>query len=108
MCKLLTAVYNLLMWIYNIRLVKAWKKVESLLESGASAEQLRAAFTINTEDVSDSMLDAMISNFDTIMITSKDVARINEKLKAVGIDFLQELKNEKFLREHRKKHEDVS
>jgi len=96
---------RVMLMLYRFRVDRVWSKIDLEHLSETEIEILRTTMAKETERLSDNMLDAMIGSFGLIMEDGQSIARTNEKLKAIGIDWLQELKNEKFLREHRRKHE---
>lgn len=55
----------------------------------------------------DSTLDSMVAEIDGGQLR-KEAQRLIDMLGSTGIDVIQEVRNEKFLRDHRKKHGKVS
>ncbi len=51
----------------------------------------------------DSELDSMVAELDRGQL-SEEARRLVDMLGSAGIDVIQEVRNEKFLREHKKKH----
>ena len=64
----------------------------------------RTVLVRSMEKLADNELDVLVRNFERSVRDNKDAALMNARLEGVGIDWLQELKDEKFLRDHRKKH----
>jgi len=67
-------------------------------------EFVRNVLITKLRKVSDLDLDRMIAECEVGNFKDEYIARIYHTLQELGVDTLQELKNEKYLREHRKKH----
>jgi len=76
----------------------------SKLKGAFMKKMWRAVLVSSMEKLADNELDVLIRDFECIVRDNKDAAFMNARLGSVGIDWLQELKNEKSLRDHKKKH----
>ncbi len=72
--------------------------------ANSSPDLLRSVLSSKISQASDESLDQMIADCEKEDFGNEYVACAYRILKEQGVDTLQELKNEKFLREHGKKH----
>lgn len=80
----------------------------SKLKAAFMKKMWRTVLVRSMERLADNELDVLVRNFERSVRDNKDAALMNARLGSVGIDWLQELKDEKSLRNHRKKHGKVS